>query len=145
MLVRTSWPAADISAVTAWAALSALRLGSRRPVMSSWRRMSWHNYWSPIEIKFKVWMLIYKCSSDVDQQKPEQIKSDLNMFFQSWVHVDRVLFNVVNNRAVGDIVILAGSSIPTEEEEDHDDNQRHKGGSADESQDGCHVALNLTS
>ena len=90
-------------------------------------------------------MLIYKCSSDVDQQKPEQIKSDLNMFFQSWIHFDRVLFNVVNNRAVGDIVILAGSSIPTEEEEDHDDNQRHKGGSADEGQDGCHVALNLTS
>ena len=65
------------------------------------------------------------------------------MFFQSWVHVDRVLFNVVNNRAVGDIVIIAGSSIPTEEEEDHDDNQRHEGGSADEGQDGCHVALNL--
>lgn len=78
-----------------------------------------------------------KCSSDVDQQ----IKSDLNMLFQSWVHVDRVLFDVVHNRAVWDIVILARSPIPTEEEEDHDDHKRHEGGAADEGQDGRHVTL----
>ena len=64
------------------------------------------------------------------------------MFFQSWVHVDRVSFNVVNYRAVGNIVIVAGSTVPTEEEEDQDDNQGHEGGSADERQDGRHVALN---
>ena len=63
------------------------------------------------------------------------------MFFQSWVHVDRVSFNVVNYRAVGNIVIVAGSPVPTEEEEDQDDDQGHEGGSADERQDCGHVAL----
>ena len=43
------------------------------------------------------------------------------MFFQSWVHVHRVSFYVVNYRAVGNIIILAGSPVPTEEEEDQDD------------------------
>ena len=66
------------------------------------------------------------------------------MFFQSWVDVDRVLFNVVNNRAVGDIVIISGSPVSTEQEEDHDDHQRHEGGSAYERQDGGHVALNYS-
>ena len=64
------------------------------------------------------------------------------MFFQSWVHVHRVSFYVVNNRAVGNIVIVSGSPVPAEEEEDQDDDQGHKGGSADECQDGGHVALN---
>ena len=63
------------------------------------------------------------------------------MFFQSWVHVDRVSFYVVNNRAVGNIVIVSGSPVPTEEEEDQDDDQGHEGGSADERQDGGHVTL----
>ena len=64
------------------------------------------------------------------------------MFFQSWAHVDRVSFNVVNDRAVGNIVIVAGSPVPTEEEEDQDDDQGHEGGAADERQDRGHVALN---
>ena len=41
MLVSTSWPAADISAVTAWADFSAARLGVNSPVMSSRSRMCW--------------------------------------------------------------------------------------------------------
>ena len=39
MLVRTSWPAADISAVTAWAHFRAARPGVSRPVMSSSSKM----------------------------------------------------------------------------------------------------------
>ena len=67
------------------------------------------------------------------------------MFFQSWVHVDRVSFYVVNYRAVGNIIILAGSPVPTEEEEDQDDDQGHERSSADERQDGGHVTLNQVS
>ena len=59
MLVRTSWPAADISAVTAWAALRALRLGPRRPVMSSWRRMSWTQVHCQLSISDSLMLLTW--------------------------------------------------------------------------------------
>ena len=48
---------------------------------------------------------------------------NLDVFLQSWVHVDGVLLYVVDDGAVGDVVVLAGSSGPTVEEEDEDDHQ----------------------
>ena len=67
---------------------------------------------------------------------------NLDVFLQSRVHVDGLLLYVVDDGAVGDVVVLAGSSGPTVEEEDEDDHQWHEAGPADKGKDGGHVTLN---
>ena len=63
------------------------------------------------------------------------IFQDLYLFLQWWTNADRILFNVVDDRTVGDVIIICSFAFPQEQKESKDKHQGYKGSPADESKD----------
>ena len=66
---------------------------------------------------------------------------NLYLFLQRWTNADRILFNVVDDGTVGDIVIISSLFLPQEQEKHQDENQGYEGRSTDESKNCGDMAL----